>query len=117
MNGDNVTKETKKKKKRAVMAYCHILVSASHAVCRGYAHRPGHAIDSHKIGKNASLLGMHALGRSLTVLPDSVKGRIVCGTVYSDMHFKDLLRSIVRVGYLIPVPDFYLMLHAERSTL
>ena len=105
------------KKKRVVMAYCHILVSASHAVCRGYAHRPGHAKDSHKIGKNASLLGMHALGRSLTVLPDSVKGRIVCGTVYRDMHFKDLLRSIVRVEYLIQVPDFYLMLHAERSTL
>ena len=106
-----VTLRRKQTKKRVVMAYCHILVSASHAVCLGYAYRSGHAKDSHKIGKNASLLGMHALGRSLTVLPDSVKGRIVCGTVYRDMHFKDLLRSIVRVGYLIPVPDFYLMLH------
>ena len=27
------------------------------------------------------------------------------------MHYKDLLRSIARVGYYILVPDFYLMLH------
>ena len=26
-----------------------------------------------------------------------------------DMHLKDLLGSIVRVGYRIPVPDFYLV--------
>ena len=29
---------------------------------------------------------------------DYLKGRVVCGTVYGDMHLKDLLRSIVRVG-------------------
>ena len=56
-------KQTKKKTRRD-MAYCHILVSAFRAVCRGYAYRPSHAKDSHKIGKNASLLGMHALGDS-----------------------------------------------------
>ena len=41
--------------------------------------------------------------------PDCLKGRIVCGTVYGDMHLKDLLGSIVRVGYRIPVPDYYLV--------
>ena len=42
------------------------------------------------------------------------KVRVVCGTVYGDMHLKDLLGSIVRVGYHIPVPDFYLVLHGLR---
>ena len=28
------------------------------------------------------------------------------------MHYKDLLGSIVRVGYCIPFQDFYLVLHA-----
>ena len=37
--------------------------------------------------------------------PDCLKGRIVCGTVYGDMHLKDLLGSIARVGYCIPVQD------------
>ena len=35
----------------------------------------------------------------------------VYGTVYGDMHFIDPLGSIARVGYCIPVPDFYLVLH------
>ena len=51
------------------------------------------------------------MGRSLTVQPDCLKGRLVCGTGYGDMHFKDLLGSIAKVGYCIPVPDFYLVLH------
>ena len=34
--------------------------------------------------------------------------------VYGDMHFKDLLGSIIRIGYRIQVPDFYLMLHGFR---
>ena len=34
---------------------------------------------------------------------DCLKGRVVCGTVDGDMHLKDLLGSIVRVGYCIPV--------------
>ena len=41
-------------------------------------------------------------------------GRVVCGTVYEEMHLKDLLGSFVRVGYRIPVPDFYLVLHGLR---
>ena len=46
---------------------------------------------------------MHALGldfRSAACL----KGRLVCGTVYGEMHLNDLLGSFVRVGYRIPVP-------------
>ena len=53
-------------------------------------------------------------GRSLTVQLDCLKGFVVCGTVYGDMLLKDLLGSIVRVGYRIPVPDFYLVLHGPR---
>ena len=44
----------------------------------------------------------------------TVKGRVVCGTFYGEMHLKDLLGSFVRVGYRIPVPDFYLVLHGLR---
>ena len=44
--------------------------------------------------------------RSLTVQPYCLKGWVVCGTIYGDMHLKGLLRSIARVGYCIPVPDF-----------
>ena len=44
-------------------------------------------------------------GRSLAVQPDCVKGLIVCGIVYGDTYYIDLLGSIARVGYLIPVPD------------
>ena len=39
--------------------------------------------------------------------PDCLKGRVVCGTVYGDMHLKDLLGSIhckSRVSY--PGPGF-----------
>ena len=53
-------------------------------------------------------------GRCFTVQPDCLKGWVVCGTVYGDMHLKGLLGSIVRVGYRIPVPDFYLVLHGLR---
>ena len=48
------------------------------------------------------------------------KGRVVCGTVYGEMHLKDLLGSFVRVGYRILVPDFYLVLHGlccRKSTI
>ena len=39
-------------------------------------------------------------------LPDFLKDRVVCGTVYGDMHLNDILGSFVRVAYCIPVPDF-----------
>ena len=45
---------------------------------------------------------------------DCLKGRVVCGTACGDMHLKDLLGSIVRVGYRISVQDFYLVLHGLR---
>ena len=50
----------------------------------------------------------------------SFKGRVVFGTVYGDMHLKDLLGSIVREVYCIPVPDSYLVSHGlccRRSTI
>ena len=56
-------------------------------------------------------IGMHALGLEFG---SAAQGRVVCGTVYGEMHLKDLLGSFVRVGYRIPVPDFYLVLHGLR---
>ena len=39
---------------------------------------------------------MHALGLDfLAVQPNCLKGRVVCGTVYGEMHLKDLLGSFV----------------------
>ena len=55
-----------------------------------------------------------SLHRSLAVQPNCLKGRVVCGTVYGEMYLKDLLGSFVRVGYRIPVPDFYLVQHGLR---
>ena len=80
-----------------------------------YDIRPGRTKDHYKNGTNC-LPAWHAmrLGRSLTVQPDCLKGRVVCGTVYGDMHLKYLLGSFVRVGYRIPVLDFYLVLHGLR---
>ena len=93
-----------------------VSVSTTHMVGHEFASRPGHTKDHHKNGTNC-LPAWHAMryGRSLTVQPDCLKGRVVCETVYGDMHLKDLLGSIVKVGYRIPVPDFYLVLHGLRS--
>ena len=55
-------------------------------------------------------------GWSLAVQHDWLKGRVVFGTVYGDMHYKDLLGSIVRIGFCILVPDLYLVLHDLRCT-
>ena len=43
-----------------------------------------------------------------------IKGRVVCGTVYGDMHLKYLLGSIPTVGYCILVPTFYQVHHGLR---
>ena len=40
----------------------------------------------------------------------------LCGTVIRGTHCKDPLRSIVRVGYHISIPDIYLVLHGFRSS-
>ena len=94
---------------------CVVSMSASHTVCRGLASRPSHTKDHHKIGTN-SLPAWHNMRYvwSLAVQPDCLKGWVVCRTVYGDMYLKDLLGSIVRVGYCIPVPDFYLVVHVLR---
>ena len=44
----------------------------------------------------------------------SVSASRTVGTVYGEMHLKDLLGSFVRVGYRIPFLDFYLVLHGLR---
>ena len=62
---------------RVGLALIVVSVSASHRVGSGFASRPGHTKDHH-------------YGRSLRVQPDCLKGRVVCGTVYGDMHLKDL---------------------------
>ena len=63
---------------------------------------------------------MHALGLEFGSAAQCLKDRVVCGTVYGEMHLKDLMGSFVRVGYRIPVPDFYLVLyglHCRKSTI
>ena len=40
------------------------------------------------------------------------KSLVVCETLYRDTYYENLLGSIVRVGYCISVPDFYLVLHS-----
>ena len=42
--------------------------------------------------------------KPLTVQPDCLKGRVVCGTIYEDMHLKELLGSIARVGTWVLYP-------------
>ena len=81
----------------------------------GFVSWLGHTKVHHKNSTNC-LPAWHAMrsGWSLEVQPDCLKCRVVCGTVYGDMHFKDLLGSIVRVGYRIQVPDFYLVLQGLR---
>ena len=81
-----------------------VSVSTSHTVGREFASRPGHTKHHHKNGTDC-LPAWHA------VQHDCLKGLVVSGTVYGDMHFKDLLGSIARVRYCIPVPDFYLVLN------
>ena len=90
-------------------------VSVSRTVGRAFASWPGHTKDHHKNGTNC-LPAWHAMGycRSLAVQPNCLKCRVVCGTVYGEMHLKDLLGSFVRVGYRIPFLDFYLVLHGLR---
>ena len=70
-------------------------------VGREFASRPGHTKDHHKNGTNC--LPAMRWGRSLAVQPDCLKGRVVCGTVYRDMHLKDLLLYFCNgLGFLAP---------------
>ena len=90
-----------------------VSVSTSHAVGRGFALRPGHTKDHYKNATNC-FPAWHADVRVgvCQCSTDCLNGWIVCGSVYGDKHYKDLLGSIARVGYCIPVPDFYLVVSA-----
>ena len=91
-----------------------VSVSTAHVVCRGFASQPGHTINKDHLNvQAASLFGTQPFGKEFDSA-DCLKGLVVCGTVYGDMHLKDLCGSIARVGYCIPVPDFYLVLHDLR---
>ena len=83
-----------------------INVSVSHVVVPMFAPRLRHS-------KNKLLPCRHK-GRILAMQIDCVKARAVSGSVYGDTHYKDMLGSIVRVWYSIPVPDFYAVMHGHR---
>ena len=95
-----------------------VCMSASHTVGREFAPRPGHTKDHHKNGADCSLHAMQCVSVGvwqcswLSWRPGSV-----CKTVYGDMHLKDLLGSIARVGYCITVLDFYLVFRCWKSTI
>ena len=69
-----------------------VSVSACHAVGHGFGPQLGYTKGYHKNDTN-SIPVWHAIIRlgvwqcSLTV-----NGQVVCGTVYGDKHYKDLLR-------------------------
>ena len=88
-----------------------VSVSASHTV--GMSSSPGQVIPK-TIIKMVQTASLHCISMIKVGVwqPECLKGRVVCGTVYGDMHLKDLMGSIIRVGYCIRVPDFYLALHS-----
>ena len=65
---------------------------------------------SNKKVKNKNLIRIFFLGGGARSVNQAILGQNF-GTVYDDMHLKNLLGSIVRVGYRIPVRDFYLALN------
>ena len=68
---------------------------------------PGHTKDRHKNGTNClSCLASMRLGRSLAVQPDCLKGRVVCGTVYGDMHLNISPGINHKSRVLYPSPGF-----------
>ena len=72
----------------------------SHMVGREFESRHGHTKDHHKNGANY----LPALHKCIRVgvgqcNPIRLKGRVVCGTVYGEIHLKDLLESVARVEY------------------
>ena len=64
--------------------------------------------------QSASLLVKQALVLEFDSAVRLSKRPEMFGTVYGDLHLKDLLGSFVRVGYCILVSDFYLVLHGLR---
>ena len=94
--------------KSSEMRWGSLVVSVSpfHLVGRGLAPRSRDTNDCH-INCTNCLPAWHAcvMVGVWQCNPNWVK---VCGTVYGDMLYKDLLGSIARVGLRIPFPDFYL---------
>ena len=75
---------------------------ASRAVGRGFNPGPGHTKDHHKNDTNCLPAWHAALGKDFgSATPNGVKGGVVCGTVYGDMHYK-YLGSIVKSRVLYP---------------
>ena len=72
----------------------------------------GHSKDHHKNGRNCLLvIAWHVDIRVVYIVWQCSLTELalaVYGTVYRHIHYKDLLGSIVRVGYCILVLDFYL---------
>ena len=87
-------------------------MSTFHTVGREFMSRPGHTKEHYKNGTNY-LPAWHA-GMRVKVQPDCIKGRVVSGTVYGDIHYEDLLGSIPREGYLIPFLDFKWINHNHK---
>ena len=92
-----------------------VSMSPSHEVGREFTPRLGHSKDHHKNCTNC----LQALGKCLAMQPDCVKTKGLECVLNSlrDMHYKDHLGLSVRVGYCIPVQDFYLELHELRNRM
>ena len=75
-----------------------VSVSSSRVVLREFAPRPDHIKDLHKNGTNCLPQAAWRAGISVGVwlcsLSDCVKGRVVCGTVWCDTYYKNLLGLI-----------------------
>ena len=82
--------------------------SASHTVGCEFASQLGHTKDHHKNGTNC----LPALHTSVRVRVWQCSPPVWPGNVWL---LNNLLGSIARVGYHIPVVDFYLVLHGLRS--
>ena len=76
-----------------------VLRVSSHAVGHRFAPWSGHTKAHQKMVQTVSLLGAHALEWEFN---NAAIGRVVCGNVYGNMHLKDLLGSIARLGYFNP---------------
>ena len=66
-----------------------------------------------KMVQTASLHGTQEIDSA--ALLSKRPGGVRCGSVYGDIDLKDLWGSTIIVGYHIPDPDFYLVLHAEKA--
>ena len=77
----------------------HMSVVATHVVGCGFVPWLGHTKDLY------IFIWFIVFSVINAVQPDCGKERVMCGTVYEDMHSKDILGLITRVGYCIPALD------------